>query len=314
MGPEITATFLLNPFVQLIKDCEQEVRKASLESAHLCLPFLTTEQLTTFIVPQFQSLGLDGSQIVRSALADIIGPVSKALGRDLTQKLLLNTISELMKDEYHEVRQNIVSHAAQICAVLGMDVLSHSLLNTIQSLIMDNQWRIRRCVINQVPSLAKQFGPELFQSKLESLFLSSLNDSVASVRETAIKNLAEIAVDFGSVWSVEHLMPRIVDQYASTAGYSTRLMCLNALPQLCPVMQPEQIVQHIVPIFIKATKDCVPNVRFMACIAIENILTKYNLGSVVVSTQIKPALTELLQDTDIDVQYYSSISLGLCDE
>eukprot|EP00397_Hematodinium_sp_SG-2012_P009696 GEMP01009787.1.p1 GENE.GEMP01009787.1~~GEMP01009787.1.p1 ORF type:complete len:589 (+),score=86.95 GEMP01009787.1:254-2020(+) len=314
MGPDITATFLLAPFVQLMKDSEQEVRKSALEAVECCIPFLTTEQLTSLIVPQFQSLALDGSHLVRSVLADIIGPVCKALGKDLTQKHLLTIISDLMKDEYHEVRQNVVSHAAQICSVLGADVLSHSLLNNIQSLFMDNQWRIRECVIQQVPSLAKQFGPEMFHSKLELLFLASFNDSVFRVRDAAIKTLREISTDFGSVWSVEHLLPKILEQYSTTAGYSSRLTCLSALPQICPVIQPEQIVQSVIPICIKSTKDSVPNVRFMACMTIGIILTNYNLGSAVVSTQIKPALTDLLHDTDLDVQYHSAITLGLCDE
>jgi len=312
MGTDITATFLLNPFVSLMKDSEQEVRKAAIESVEECIPYLTIDQLQTFIVPQFQSLGLDYSPLVRAALANIIGPMAKALGREQTQKLLLNTISDLMKDEYHEVRENVVGHIALICQVLGMDVLAHSLLNTIQSLIIDNQWRIRDCAIKQVPSLAKQFGPELFQAKLEPLFLSSLNDSVHCVRHTAIASLGIISENFGGAWSIEHLLPKILEQHIETAGFSCRLTCLSALPKICPVMTPEQIVQYVVPVLIKATKDPVPNVRFASCISIETILSKYNLGAVVVTTQIKPALTELINDTDLDVQFFASQSLGLC--
>jgi len=136
------------------------------------------EQLQNYIVPQFQALSLDPSPLVRSALANVVSLVAKAFGRDLTQRLLLTCISDLMKDEYHDVRLNIVSHAAEICTVLGLDVLAHSLLTTIQGLIMDNQWRIRKSVIQQIPEMSKQFGPEMFQTKLESLFLSSLSDSV----------------------------------------------------------------------------------------------------------------------------------------
>jgi len=314
MGADITATFLLNPFVSLMKDGEQEVRKAAIESVEECIPYLTIDQLQTFIVPQFQSLGLDNSQLVRAALANIIGPMAKALGREQTQKLLLNTISDLMKDEYHEVRENVVNHAALICQVLGMDVLAHSLLNTIQSLIMDHQWRIRACVIKQVPSLAKQFGPELFQTKLESLFMSSLNDSVHCVRHSAINNLSVISENFGVTWSLDHLLPKIVEQYSQSTGFANRLTCLSALPQLCAVMSPEQIVQHVVPVMIKATKDCVPNVRFGSCMALHKIMSKHNLGAVVVTTQIKPAISELLNDPDVDVQFFAAQTLTVCNK
>lgn len=310
MGPDITATFLLNPFVSLMKDSEQEVRKAALDSVTKCLPFLTNEQMVTFIVPQMQALGMDPSPQVRATLADVIAPVAKTIGRELTMKALVDNILDLMKDDYNEVRQNIVARAAQICAVLGMEVLTHSLLSTIQSLIMDHQWRIRQCVIEQVPSLAKQFGPDLFQTKLEAMFLSSLNDSVHSVRETAIKNIGQIARDFGSTWAVEHLLPKILELYSATAGHSTRLTCIAGILQLCPLMTPEQIGTFAIPPVLKATKDTVPNVRFMACKAIENIISNYDMNPALVSTQIKPALTELLQDSDMDVKYHCQVSLA----
>ena len=78
---------------------------------------LTNEQLQNFIVPQFSALGMDSSQMVRTALASTISVVAVSLGKELTQRLLLNTISDMMKDEYHEVRLNIVAHAAEICGV-----------------------------------------------------------------------------------------------------------------------------------------------------------------------------------------------------
>merc|ERR1711920_667043 len=107
--------------------------------------------------------------------------------------MLLPMISELMKDEFHDVRLGIVRQAGLICEVLSVDGLVHSLLHTIQGLIMDNHWRIRQSVVEQVPKLAKLFGADMFQSKLEALYLSSFRDSVHSVRQAAIKHLKEIS-------------------------------------------------------------------------------------------------------------------------
>merc|ERR1719463_422429 len=157
--------------------------------------------------------------------------MAKSLGRDVTQRSLLPLISDLMKDEFHDVRLNIVSHAGLFCEVLSVDGVVQALLHTIQSLIMDNHWRIRQCVVEQVPKLAKLFGVEMFQSKLEALFLSSLRDSVHSVRFAAIQHLKEIAETFGSSWTVEHLLPKIVEQYSQSAGYANRVTILHVLPQ-----------------------------------------------------------------------------------
>merc|ERR1712137_1508772 len=244
------------------------------------------------ILPQVLNLGLDPAQPVRAALAQVLGPVAKTLGRDVTQRQLLSLISDLMKDEFHDVRLNIVSHAGLICEVLSVDGLVHSLLHTIQNLIMDNHWRIRQSVVEQVPKLARLFGVDMFQSKLEALFLSSLRDSVHSVRQAAIQHLKEIADTFGSEWTVQHLLPKLVEQYSQSAGYANRVTTLHVLPQVSGVMTPDQIMQFIVPLLIKATKDSVPNVRFCACRTITWIMEHHSLGQVPINSVIKPTLLE----------------------
>uniref|UniRef100_A0A7S1R1L9 Uncharacterized protein n=1 Tax=Alexandrium catenella TaxID=2925 RepID=A0A7S1R1L9_ALECA len=314
-GPDIMASHLMQPFIQLLKDNEQEVRKEAVRVIEPCLLLkvpLSAEQLQTYILPQFPSLALDSAQPVRAALAQILGPVAKVLGREVTQRQLLNLISDLMKDEFHDVRLNIVSHAGLICEVLSVDGLLHSLMHTIQNLVNDNHWRIRQSVVEQVPKLAKLFGVDMFQSKLEALYLSSLRDSVHSVRQAAILNLKEIADTFGPQWTVEHLLPKLIDLYSQSSGYANRVTTLHVLPQVSGVMTADQIVQFIIPLLIKATKDSVPNVRFTACRTLSWMMEHHSLGSVSVKTVIKPTLMELEHDSDIDVQYYAQRALQLC--
>eukprot|EP00419_Tripos_fusus_P063425 CAMPEP_0172930414 /NCGR_PEP_ID=MMETSP1075-20121228/218978_1 /TAXON_ID=2916 /ORGANISM="Ceratium fusus, Strain PA161109" /LENGTH=586 /DNA_ID=CAMNT_0013791723 /DNA_START=52 /DNA_END=1812 /DNA_ORIENTATION=- len=306
---------MMQAFIHLLKDNEQEVRKEAVRVIEACLNLpvpLTNKQLQDFILPQFQSLGLDSAQPVRAALAQVLGPVTKTLGRDITQRQLLSLISDLMKDEFHDVRLNIVSHAGLICEVLGVDGLVHSLLRTIQDLVVDNHWRIRQSVVEQVPKLAKLFGVEMFQSKLEALFLSSLRDSVHSVRQAAILHLKEIVETFGSQWTVEHLLPKLVEQYSQASGYANRVTTLHVLPQVSGVMTADQIVQFVVPLLIKATKDTVPNVKFCACRMIMWMMENHNLGSTSINSIIKPTLLELEHDSDIDVQYYAQRAAQLC--
>lgn len=315
-GPEITTSHLMASFVQLLKDNEQEVRKEAVRAIQTCLtqspPALTTEHLQTHIMPQFQSLGVDSAQSVRAALAQVLGPVAKALGRDITQRSLLTLISDLMRDEFHDVRLNIVSHAGLICEVLSVDGLVHSLLHTIQSLFIDNHWRIRQSVVEQIPKLASLFGVELFQSKLEALLLSSLRDSVHSVRQAAVQNLGNICDSFGAQWTVDHLLPKIVEQYSQSAGYANRVTTLQILPQVARVMTNDQTVQYIIPLLVKATKDSVPNVRFCACQMVQSTICNKNLSSVAINNIVKPALNELEHDSDIDVQFYSQCALNDC--
>jgi serine/threonine-protein phosphatase 2A regulatory subunit A len=315
-GPEITNSDLMGCFVSLLKDCEQEVRKEAVRIIEPCLngekAAFTGQQIQNDVIPLFAALGLDPAQTVRAALAQVLGPVSKIVGRDVTQRQLLSLMSDLMKDEFHDVRLNIVSHTGLICEVLSVDGLVHSLFSTIQSLTMDNHWRIRQSVVEQVPILARLFGVEMFQSKLESLFLASLRDSVHSVRVAGIQNLRLVAECFGASWTVEHLLPKIVEQYSQSAGYANRVTTLSVLPQVAHVMTADQIVQFIVPLLIKATKDSVPNVRFSACRMLIEIMEQKTINASSITSVIKPMLQELEHDPDIDVQYYAQITLAIC--
>jgi len=166
--------------------------------------------------------------------------------------------------------------------------------------------------LQQVPKLARLFGVDMFQSKLEALFLSSLKDSVHSVRHAAIQNLKEIADTFGSQWTVEHLLPKLVELYSQSSGYANRVTTLHVLPQVSGVMTPDQIVQFVIPMLTKATKDSVPNVRFSACRTLSWMMEHHNIGSTSINTLIKPTLVELEHDSDIDVQYYAQRALQIC--
>jgi serine/threonine-protein phosphatase 2A regulatory subunit A len=314
-GPELTHAHLWSALLTLMKDHEQEVRKESVRVIEPCLAqsLLSNEQMQQHIVPYLTTMGIDAAQPVRAALAQVLGPMAKSLGRDVTQRTLLPLISDLMKDEFHDVRLNIVGHAGLFCEVLSVDGLVHSLLHTIQSLIMDNHWRIRQSVVEQVPKLAKLFGVDMFQSKLEALFLSSLRDSVHSVREAAINNIREIAECFGPQWTVEHLMPKIMEQYSQSAGYANRVTTLHVLPKVASVMNQEQVAQLVVPLLVKATKDTVPNVRFCACRTIIWVLQDNKVSTEQAQKLIKPHLLELEHDTDSDVQYYSQQALRKCE-
>jgi len=304
----------MQPFVQLLRDNEQEVRKEAVRIIEPCLRLsvpLTPEQLQTHILPHFPALGLDPAQPVRAALAQALGPVARLLGREVTQRTLLGLLQDLMKDEFHDVRLNAVSHSGLICEVLSADAV-HTLLHIMSNLMLDSHWRIRQSVVGQVPRLSKLFGVEMFQTKLEALFLSSLRDSVHSVRQAAIGHLQEIAETFGPQWTVERLLPKLVEQYSQSTGYANRVTTLHGLPQVSGVMTTEQIVQFIVPLLVKATKDSVPNVRFCACSTISWMMEHHSLGPACINSQIKPALQELEHDSDIDVQYFAQQALQSC--
>eukprot|EP00811_Abedinium_folium_P033690 NODE_6634_length_1653_cov_13.439056.p1 GENE.NODE_6634_length_1653_cov_13.439056~~NODE_6634_length_1653_cov_13.439056.p1 ORF type:complete len:457 (-),score=108.63 NODE_6634_length_1653_cov_13.439056:281-1516(-) len=315
VGPELTASHVIGPFVQMLRDPLQEVRKEAVRAIQNCIegkqPF-SAERLQTHFLPLFPGLADDAAQSVRAALAEIIGPVARTVGRDVTHRVLLSIIRDLMKDEFHDVRLNVVSHSGLVCEVLGADALVQSLLPTIQNLTMDNHWRIRQSVVEQMPKIARLFGAKLFELKLEALFLSGLRDSVHSVRKASIAQLKEIAEAFDSQWVVDHLLPELVDQYSQSAGYANRVTTLQLLPQVAGVLAPDQVEMFVVPLLVRATKDSVPNVRFCACRNLMWVMERGILGAHCITDLVKPTLQELKDDVDTDVQFDSRRALTFC--
>lgn len=120
---------LIGQYVQLLKDNEAEVRSAAatqipgMESSTsviiiilLKLVFVTgfsklldKEVILARIIPCVRDLSQDASQHVRAALANQINGLAPLLGKDSTIEHLLPLFLLLLKDDFPEVRLNIIS-------------------------------------------------------------------------------------------------------------------------------------------------------------------------------------------------------------
>lgn len=127
VGIEIVREELTAQYVQLLKDNEAEVRSAaSSQIPGADFPFspsrtitkclflafsklLEKEVILARIVPCVRDLSQDSSQHVRSALANQINGLAPLLGKEATIEHLLPLFLQLLKDEFPEVRLNIIS-------------------------------------------------------------------------------------------------------------------------------------------------------------------------------------------------------------
>ncbi len=75
-----------------------------------------------------------------------------------------------------------------------------------------------------------------------------------------------------------------------------------------PYIGKEQVTTLLVPIFLKAMKDPIPNVRFCVAKIIHKMKGMYDAQ--ILNQQIVPILKEMSTDTDKDVQYFSTVALN----
>jgi|TARA_B110001450_G_C17310363_1_gene355219 hypothetical protein len=76
----------------------------------------------------------------------------------------------------------------------------------------------------------------------------------------------ELAEKYGSEWVISNFIPVVTEFYKTDKkGYNYRMCCLKSLSEIMPFIQKDVITSRIIPIFLLACKDEVPNVKF--CVA-----------------------------------------------
>jgi hypothetical protein len=99
-------------------------------------------------------------------------------------------------------------------------------------------------------------------------------------------------------------IPVVINHYTiDKKGYNYRMCCLNSLAAVMPYVMKDQITQHIIPIFLKATKDDIPNVKF--CVSKIIAKAKSLIDTNVFSSQLVPPLKEMAIDADKDVAHFA---------
>ena len=216
---------------------------------------------------------------------------------------------DLIKDEKSEVKLNAVSDLIKLAPVLKTELLSTTLINLLQTLIKDSEWRVRMVTMQLIAELGLFYGSEVFkQTTLHKLFMKYLENTAAKVRQTGIEKSSVLAQKFGNEWVMQEYLPPVLETYKTDKrGYNYRMCCLYALQAVMPIMTKEQITEHVLPIFVKACKDEIPNVNFCVCriIAASRSLIDSNAFNSLLSGKLK----ELLNDDDKDVVYFANQAL-----
>ncbi|EDS39336.1 serine/threonine protein phosphatase 2a regulatory subunit a [Culex quinquefasciatus] len=307
VGPEITKTDLVPAFQYLLKDTEAEVRaSAATKVTDFCsnLDKGSQEQIImTSILPYVKELVADPNQHVKSALASVIMGLSPILGRNNTIEHLLQLFLLQLKDEWPEVRLNIISTLDCINDVIGIQQLSQSLLPAIVELAEDSKWRVRLAIIEYMPLLAGQLGQEYFNQKLRDLCFNWLNDHVYAIREAATLNMKKIVQTFGTQWAETNIINQILVMYKNS-NYLHRMTCLFCINALADVVGADIIKRLFLPTIKVLSTDPVANVRFNVAKTLQK-LSPF-LDQAAIDEHVKPILEKLNTDTDVDVKYFAS--------
>lgn len=307
-GKEITDSNLIQTFTQLLNDNEAEVKNAAIQSMTQCLKNLSTEKISNLLLPTLQNSYADAQTSFKAGVASALSEMANIIGKDYTASKIMPILMDLIKDENSEVKLNVCNGLIKVAAIAGPEILTTPFLSTITNMTKEGQWRVRMAVFELIGEMSKMFGKEVFQKHLEVVFLSYLSNTAASVRDTGVRKARELADKFKGDWVVATFIPKVVETYnVDKQGYNYRMCCLSSLQSIITHITKEQVVQHIIPVFLKAMKDPIPNVRFTIAKIVQK--TKPLFDPAVVSSQLVPVLKEMTSDSDRDVQYYATLAL-----
>lgn len=106
---------LIPAFVRLLRDSEAEVRGAAGgKVAQFCSLLGANESCVVAVLPCVKELAADSNQFVRAALASVVMELAPMLGKAATIEHLLPVFLALLKDDFPDVRLNIISKLDQV--------------------------------------------------------------------------------------------------------------------------------------------------------------------------------------------------------
>lgn len=316
-GHDIYIGELVQPFLALCEDNESDVRKAIAKQLPGFASLVKNSSvISTKVLPAAQSLSMDESEIVRASLALSVTNLVSLMTREDAIEQLLPILLNMLKDEFPEVRLNIIANLKVVNEVIGVDLLSESLLPAITELAKDINWRVRMAIIEYIPILAEQLGVQFFDQQLSDLCLSWLWDTVYSIREAAVNNLRKLTEIFGSDWCREEIISKLLKFDSQLLeNFVYRFTLLGALTTLVSVVDKKVIAEDILPFVSRLADDSVPNIRFNAAKSYAKIVERLSQDgsySSLIKHTILPSLEKLRQDEDFDVKYFANQSLEKC--
>lgn len=292
-----------------MSDPEPEVKNAAITSLSQSLKNLSVEKICNLILPKLEQSYADSQTSFKAGVALALCEMAGLVGKDFTIQKIITILIELMKDDNAEVRLNVVQNLIKVAEVVHVDLMTPSFVQILGNITKDAQWRVRMAVIELVGDMAIKFGKDTFFKHLEPIFMQYLTNTAAAVREMGIRKVQKMAEQFTGTWVTTFFVPKIADCYnTEKIGFNYRMACLQSLASVIASVDKVDTNNKIVPIFVMACKDPVPNVRFCVCRILKE--KKEHISPENWATSFEGLLTQMVkEDTDRDVQYYAQVAL-----
>jgi serine/threonine-protein phosphatase 2A regulatory subunit A len=310
MGVDVTVTQLLPLFVKLLQDPEAEVRAAAAKNAAGYCDLIGPDKYASDVFPALHLIAEDAAPNVRAAVADAAMDLASKVGNAHAMDHVVRLAMLLLRDEFPETRLKVLEKLENLSIAIGADAMHSTVLPIVIALGADGAWRVRKLVVEKMPLLASVLGAATFEDRVMDLYLNMWHDPVCDVRRAATAVMEGLGTTLGAGWCAAKLVPRLRELFDQDNGYLQRITVLYGVQGLSKSHDMAALATDLLPIVLRAARDPVPNVRFVAAQTLDQLIPILDGGRV--STEVKPALQALAADSDPDASWFAMGALQKC--
>ncbi|KAF7723996.1 Serine/threonine-protein phosphatase 4 regulatory subunit 1 [Apophysomyces ossiformis] len=266
---------LLPLYHAFMNDTVWHVRKACALSLPQICSALVPEQKSRIAVEGIERFNNDVSRNVRDTLDDIIGElIAKFLPDDWETTRQPGKVPEALLEFFLSLSRNegirIKSDVGQVmtCAynfpavvlTAGVDYWDSCLKDTYLELTKDHQARVRATFARSLHEIARIIGPERTERDLVQIFALYLMD-LDQVKKGVLNHLADFLAALATETRNEYI-PILAEVWDGVAtSWRLRDILVVQLRQICTLFDASRVVEHILPLAVRACQDGFAAVR-----------------------------------------------------
>lgn len=271
VGKDIADNSLISIFSTLLRDPENEVRVAAVQSLKrfvLCLNIDKIPQIFAYL----QSMAKDSIALVRTGACEVLQVILTfdldQMGKDLSRTKVLPIVVELCGDKDTEVKIETMKVLPLWTRWSGPFVLEQISAGGLPIATDSPNWRIRLAVLESFVGMALELkSAKLFDKHIKKIVANAIHDRVFQIRKAIIKNLPKLASSFLDDASLTEIFFK---EYSRVVGdmsnfYIYRVSALYGLEAVINVIQnKDKLKEQYVKLLAKAAEDPNVNVRYVA--------------------------------------------------
>lgn len=270
VGKEISDNSLTPIFSTLLRDQENEVRIASVQSLKrfvLCLNIDKILQIFAYL----QSLAKDAIPLVRTGVCEVLQVILsqdlEQIGKEVCRAKVQPIVADLVQDKDTEVKIETMKILPLWTKWVGSYVFEQISNGGLAIVLESHNWRIRAAIMDAFISMAVELkNLKLFEKYAKKAVLGGIHDKVFQVRKQVIRSLPKMAVFLDDATATEVFFK----EYAKILGdqnffYIYRISALYGLEGVMGILQnKDKVKDQYVKLLMKGAEDGNVNIRYVA--------------------------------------------------